>query len=141
MRPVLGGQIHYLWHLGGPPYFVPLDCIWHSNQPKGYVIYIHCHLSLSRITIPDMAKVTLHPNPTDSLSSLSYEALAVNMKGSSVLPFVPKEEKRLHIIFVHDVHNRYMSYQAAQSAYKTSYLSTVQSLCKMDPLEAILTSL
>lgn len=46
LRPVLGRQIHYLWHLGGPPYFVLLDCIWHSNQPKGYVIYIHCHFSL-----------------------------------------------------------------------------------------------
>ncbi len=52
-----------------------------------------------------MAKVTFHPNPTDSLSTLSCEALAVNIKDSSILPFVPKEDKRLHVVYVHDVYD------------------------------------
>lgn len=52
-----------------------------------------------------MAKVTLHLNPTDSLSSLSYEALAVNIKDYSILPFVPKGEKSLQVVYVYDVYD------------------------------------
>lgn len=93
LRPVLGRHIHYLWHLGGPPYFVLLDCIWHSNQPKGYVIYIHCHFSLpvSPSQTWPRSLCTLY---FDSLSMLSEEVLAVNRKRSSILPFVPPEEKK-----------------------------------------------
>lgn len=57
------------------------------------------------------------------------------MKGSSVLPFVPEEEKRLHIIFVNDLLKWYISYH---SAYETRYVSTVQTLCKMAPFKAFL---
>lgn len=58
------------------------------------------------------------------------------MKGSSVLPFVPEEEKRLHIIFVNDVLK--FSTISYQSAYETRYVSTVQTLCKMAPFKAFL---
>lgn len=81
--------------------FLPigLPCIWQSNQPKGYVIYMHCHFN------PPAPPHKIYPRSLCNLirrilSSLSYEVLAVDVKTFSPLHIASKEKTRLPVLCV-----------------------------------------
>lgn len=67
-----------------PPYFVRLDCIRHSNQLKGYVIYIHWQFS------PPLSPFHTWPRSLCTrIRQIVGPALAVNITDSPLLDICP----------------------------------------------------
>lgn len=87
-----GRRLHYLRHLGGRPYFVPLDCIWHSNQPKGCVIYIHCHFSRAVPPFLTWPRSLCSPRIQQIVCSLSRRSL-LTRRAPLLCPLSLKKKK------------------------------------------------